>query len=80
MHTTLRGQPCRCSGAVLVCLTFLRHRPQLQQPTHPAPQEPRQQGHHQALLASAAAQSSPCRFLRHLALQGRTGQDTHNFC
>lgn len=56
----------------------MRHRPQLQQPTHPAPQEPRQQGHHQASLASAAAQSSPCRFLRHLALQDRTGHNNSN--
>jgi hypothetical protein len=61
--------------------TFLRQKPQLQQPTQPAPQEPRQQGHHQPLLASAASQSSPWRFLRHLALQkhrnseGRCCQD-----
>lgn len=59
--------------------TFLRQKPQLQQPTQPAPQEPRQQGHHQPLLASAASQSSPWRFLRHLALQTHRSSE-RRFC
>jgi hypothetical protein len=44
----------------------LRHGPQLQQVTHPSPQDPRHFGHCQVPLATASSMSSPCLFRKHI--------------
>jgi hypothetical protein len=62
----------------VAALTRLRQGPQLQHVTQPGPQEPRQAGHHQPPLASAASKSSPWRFFRHLALQDGRVDNSRN--